>query len=66
MDIIEAGNIGITLIDLSGTELMQLHSSFEDARTFTKTFSIKHLSTGIYFLQISHNGNVRTEKIVKE
>ena len=65
MDIIESGNIGISLTDISGAELMQLHSSFEDAHTFSKTFSIKHLPTGMYFLQISHNGIVRTEKIVK-
>ena len=66
MDILQSGSVVISLIDLSGGELMQLHSSFEDVQYFKKVFSIKALSSGVYFLQISHNGIVRVEKIVKE
>ena len=66
LDLETAGSLKITLNDLLGAELFELHNAFETAGTFTKTFSIETLPTGVYFLQISHNNNTIIEKIVKE
>ena len=66
MDILQAGNVDISLVDIVGCELMQIHNAFEYTETFTKTFSIETLPKGAYFLKIIHGENVRLKKIVKE
>jgi hypothetical protein len=65
LDLQTSGSLKITLNDLLGAELFELHNSFEDIGTFTKTFSLETLPKGVYFLKISHNGNVRMEKVVR-
>ena len=60
-----AGKLTITLIDLLGAELFELHNAFTDAGPFTKTFSIEKLPVGVYYLKIIHNGNTKVEKVIK-
>ena len=60
-----AGNLKITLNDLLGRELFELHNAFEDTGTFTKTFSIEALPLGVYYLKIIHNGNIKIEKVIR-
>jgi hypothetical protein len=60
-----AGNVRITLDNLLGEELMEIHNGFADAGIFTKQFSISALPQGAYYLKIIHNGNVKIEKMIK-
>ena len=64
-DIQKAGNLIITLNNILGQELFELYNAFTDATTFTKTFSIAELPIGVYYLKITHNGNVKVEKVIK-
>ncbi len=61
-----AGVLTITLTDLLGAELLELHNAFADAGTFIKTFSIEALPIGVYYIKVKHNSNVKIEKILKE
>ena len=65
LDLETSGVLTVTLNDLLGSELFELHNEFENNGTFTKTFSLETLPTGVYYLRISHNGNVRMEKVIK-
>ena len=65
LDLETQGSLIITLNDLLGQELSELHNAFTDAGTFTKTFSIADLPIGIYYLKIFHNGNLKVEKVIK-
>jgi len=60
-----AGVLTITLNDLLGAELFELHNAFTDAGTFTKTFSIEALPQGVYYLKIKHNGTTKIEKVIR-
>jgi len=60
-----AGNLTISLNDLTGKELFKLYNAFTNAGEFTKTFSIETLPIGVYYLKITHNGNVAVEKIIR-
>ena len=66
VDLVTAGNLTVTVNNLLGQELLEIHSGFTDAGTFTKTFSIETLPKGVYYLKIIHNGNVTVEKVVKK
>jgi len=66
VDLVTAGNLTVTLNNLLGQELLEIHSGFTDAGTFTKTFSIETLPKGVYYLKIIHNGNVTVEKVVRK
>ena len=65
LDLETQGSLIITLNNLLGQELSELHNAFTDAGTFTKTFSIADLPIGIYYLKIFHNGNLKIEKVIK-
>ena len=65
LDLEKAGNLKITLNDLHGDELLELHNKFEDTGTFATTFSLEKFPTGVYFLKINHNGNVKMEKVIR-
>ena len=65
LDLETAGNLKITLNDLLGCELLELHNAFEDTGIFTKTFYIEALTLGVYYLKIIHNGNIKIEKVIK-
>ena len=66
LDLEKAGNLKITLEDLLGSELLELHNTFEDTGTFATTFSLETFPTGVYFLKINHNGNVKMEKVIRK
>jgi hypothetical protein len=65
MDLETVGDIRISLDNLLGEELFEIHSGFSDAGTFTKTFSLEALPVGVYYLRIVHNGNVTVEKVIR-
>jgi DNA topoisomerase IB len=65
MDVLEAGDLEITLIDLAGAERMQLHKDFTNTGQFTKTFSLAPFPQGMYYLRIKHNENVKMEKVIR-
>jgi len=61
----DAGFLSVTLNNILGQEVMELHNAFLDTKIFVKTFSLSDLAKGMYYLKIIHNGNVRVEKIIK-
>ena len=61
-----AGCLIIALNNILGQELFELYNAFTDATTFTKTFSIAELPIGVYYLKITHNGNVKVEKVIRK
>ena len=65
LDLLTAGNLTISLYNLLGEELLELHNSFTDAGIFSRTFSIEMLPIGVYYLKIIHNGNIKIEKVIK-
>jgi hypothetical protein len=54
----------ISLNDLLGNEVMQLHNGFTDTGQFTKTFSTETLLKGIYYLKIFIGKDLKIEKVV--
>jgi len=66
VDLETAGHLTVSLTNILGQEIMELHNGFASAGTFTRTFSIETLPRGVYYLKIFHNGNVKVEKIVRE
>jgi len=65
VDLATAGNLTVTLNNLLGQELFEIHNDFADAGEFSRTFSLKELPIGVYYLKISHNGNVKVEKVIR-
>ena len=65
VDLETAGNLTVTLNNMLGQELLEIYNGFTVEGTFTKTFSLKELPIGVYYLKIVHNGNVRVEKVVR-
>ena len=62
-----AGNLTITLNNMLGQELFEIHNDFTvEGNFFIRTFSIATLPTGVYYLRVVHNGNVRVEKVIKQ
>jgi len=66
VDLETAGNLTVTLNNLHGQELMEIHNGFTVEGNFIKTFSLKELPIGVYYLKIVHNGNVRVEKVIRQ
>ena len=66
VDLETAGNLTVTLNNMLGQELLEIHNGFTAEGTFTKTFSLKELPIGVYYLKIVHNGNVRVEKVIRQ
>ena len=60
----KASNIQITLLDLTGKELLEIFNDFTVEGFFSKTVRAEHLSKGVYFLQILIDGKYTIEKIV--
>jgi hypothetical protein len=65
LDLLTSGYLTVTLNNLLGQELFEVYDGFVDIGTFRREFSIEHLPTGVYYLKISHNGNVTIEKVIK-
>ena len=66
VDLETAGNLTVTLNNMLGQELLEIHNGFTVEGTFTKTFSLKELPIGMYYLKIVHNGNVKVEKVIRQ
>ena len=66
VDLDTAGNLTVTLNNLLGQELLEIHNDFTSAGEFSRTFSIATLPIGVYYLKIVHNGNVKVEKVVRQ
>ena len=64
-DLESTGLLTITLNNLLGKELLELHNAYESVGTFIKSFSMEMLPIGIYYLKINHNGNIKVEKVIK-
>jgi hypothetical protein len=62
----DVGNLTVTLHNILGQEIMELHSGFTDTRRFIKTFSMETLPIGVYYIKITHNGNTKIEKVVRK
>jgi len=65
-DLVSSGNLTVTLSNLLGQELFEIHNDFTNAGPFSKTFSINTLPKGMYYLNIIHNGTVKVEKVIKQ
>ena len=63
--LLTSGNLTITLVDLEGKELVEIHNAQTEAGEFTKTFSMSKFPKGVYFIKIKHNGNIKTEQIIR-
>ena len=61
----DVGNLTVTLNNLLGQELLEIHNGFITTVEFTKTFSLESLAKGMYYLKIIHNGNTKIEKVIK-
>jgi len=66
VDLETAGNLTVTLNNMLGQELLEIYNGFTVEGTFTKTFSLKELPIGVYYLKIVHNGNVKVEKVIRQ
>ena len=60
------GNLTVTLNNILGQELFEIHSSFTDTKRFIKTFSLEALARGMYYLRIVHNGKMQMAKVVRK
>lgn len=65
MQLIKPADAQFTLINVVGELVLEIESIQLVAGTFTKDFNISGLSSGIYFLKSSLNGNVSYNRIVK-
>jgi len=65
LDLETAGNLTVTLNNMLGQELLEIHNGFADVGEFSRTFSLKKLPIGVYYLKIVHNGNVKVEKVIR-
>jgi hypothetical protein len=66
IDLETSGHLTVSLNNLLGQELLEVHSGFVDSGAFSRTFSISSLPSGVYYLKIIHNGNARMEMVVRE
>jgi hypothetical protein len=63
--VLSSGNLEIKLVNVSGQELMELHSAYTEAGDFTKNFTLAKLPAGVYYLRIAHNNKVKMEKVIR-
>jgi hypothetical protein len=64
LDLQQASQVNIVLIDMLGRELQQIYEGLADAGTFTQSFSTNALPKGIYYIKIQIGGDVKVEKVV--
>jgi len=65
LEVLTAGILNIKLVNVEGRELMELHNAHTEVGEFTKNFTMSNLPQGVYYLRISHNGNVKMEKVIR-
>ena len=64
--VLTSGDLNIKIVNVEGQELLELHNAHTDAGEFTKTFSMSKFPAGVYFIKINHNGNIKTEQIIRK
>jgi hypothetical protein len=64
LELQQASQVSISLNDIFGRELQQIHDAFTDAGTFTKSFTTNTLPKGVYYLKIQIGGDLKVEKVV--
>jgi hypothetical protein len=64
LELQQASQVHISLNDMFGRELQQIHNAFADAGTFTKSFNTNTLPKGVYYLKIQIGVDVKVEKVV--
>jgi len=60
----KANNIRITLLDLTGKEVLEIFNDFTAEGVFSKTINTENFVKGVYFLQILIEGKYTTKKII--
>ena len=66
LDISESCELKITLSDILGREILDVHNGFVDSGNFTKSINTSNLSKGVYFLKISIGKDYKVEKFIVE
>ena len=61
-----ASDVKITLVDMSGKDIVVVYNGFAPAGMFTETFGTAHLPSGVYLLNVSVSGDNTTKKIIIE
>lgn len=64
MDVLQAGELEISLIDLSGKEVLAVYNSFVEAGAFVRTISLAGLPHSAYYLKVIHSGKSKVERII--
>ncbi len=58
----EFSDYNISLINIQGQKIFEIENKSQ--KSFTRTFDIRHLSSGIYYLKIINNNKMIVEKII--
>lgn len=59
----EPGNVEFNVYDMLGHEVAQVFSGFQPAGTFAVTWQPEHLSSGMYLVRITKDGETRTQLV---
>jgi len=65
LEVLTPGNLTIILVNVEGKELIELQNAQVEAGAFTRHFSMAHFPVGVYYLKISHNGNVKMMEVIR-
>jgi hypothetical protein len=65
-EVLKSGDMRMTLTDLSGREVLGLFDGYVSDGAFTHTVTTNNLAKGVYFLNISIDGNSSVEKVIVE
>jgi hypothetical protein len=60
----EAGNIAIEIFDVMGRHVETLHNGYQSLGTHSVTWDASNKSSGIYYIQVVSNQNIKTQKVV--
>ena len=66
LNTLEAGDYKVTLSNTLGQQILQVYNGTMDSGAQTLKVDVKDLPTGIYFLNIEHEGAIKTLKLVKK
>ena len=65
-DLAKPSKMKITLNDVSGKELFEIYDGFASEGWFNKDINVRNLSSGVYYIHIIIDNNVKVEPIVVE
>ena len=60
----EAGNIAIEIFDVMGRHVETLHNGYQSLGSHSITWDASNKSSGIYYIQVVSNQNIKTQKVV--